>query len=43
MSGLTPHLKNMVAEEVKIEFNPDVTEQSAKDAFAFLGKHVKGK
>ena len=42
MSGLTPHHKNMAGEEVKMEFNPDVTEQSAKDAFAFLDKHVRG-
>jgi dienelactone hydrolase len=42
MSGLASHRKNLAGEEVKYEFNPDVTEQSAKDAFAFLGKHVKG-
>jgi dienelactone hydrolase len=45
MSGLRARHpgKNLAGEEVKFEFNPDVTEQSAKDAFAFLDKHVKGK
>jgi dienelactone hydrolase len=42
MAGRT-YRKNRAGEEVKYEFNPDVTEQSAKDAFAFLDKHVKGK